>query len=650
VQAPQAVIMIKKHSLNNSICCGTDKKLCTSRDFSSKRELILIITSVILFVFGLIFRTKLHNPPYCFGEYIIFLSSYLISGWDVLYSAYRNIIYGRVFNENSLMTIATVGAFLIHQLSEAVGVMLFFKIGKFFEETSVQNSKKAIKTLLAIRPEYANLKTQEEIKKVSPQQVNIGDIIIVKPGEKVPLDGVVIGGSSQIDTSPLTGEPLPQIVDVNGVVLAGMINKTGSLLIKVTKPFFDTSISKILDLVENAVQRKSQTEKFITKFSRFYTPFVIIVAICIAIIPPLFITEASFSVWIYRALVLLVISCPCALVISIPLSYFGGIGKASRRGILIKGSNFIDALTKVKKVFFDKTGTLTKGTFKVTEIIPKNGFTKEEILKLAAEAESRSNHPIATAILEAYGKDINPSLIESYKELGGLGIETRIKNKAVLVGNDRFLHIKNIEHDVCNTEGTFVNIAVDNIYAGYIVIEDELKEDAQYAIQSLKDLGINQIIMLTGDNKISAERIAKELGLSYYLAELLPEEKVSIIEKLMNKKEKVAFIGDGINDAPVIARADVGIAMGGLGADLAIETADIIIMPDAPSKVAEAIKISKETHKIVWENIALALTVKGFFILLGIIGFATMWEAVFADVGVALIAIFNAIRILKTHS
>jgi len=618
-------------------------------EFNAKREIIPIIFASILFILGIIFRKKLHHTPYSLGEYLVFISTYLLSGWGILNSAGRNIIRGRIFDENFLLTVATLGAISIQELPEAAGVMLFFKIGEFFQNISVARSRRSIKSLLEIRPDYANLKIGEQIRRVSPERVSVGDTIIVRPGEKIPLDGEVIMGSSYVDTSALTGESIPRGVKAGDTVLAGMINKTGMLTIKVTKGFGESSISKILNLVERASSKKAGTEKFITKFAHYYTPIVVFGALGVALIPPLLITEASLSSWVHRALVLLVISCPCALVISIPLGYFGGIGGAARRGILIKGSNFLDALTAVRTIVFDKTGTLTKGVFKVVQIVPKNGFTEREILQLAAVAESQSNHPIAVSILEAYGRP--PSLeVQNYEEIAGYGIKATIQNRVILAGNDPLLHREGIKHDVCDIEGTVIHIAIDGIYAGYIVIADEIKEDALMAMQFLRALGIEKIIMLTGDNKRVARMVANKLGLDNYLAELLPEEKVSAIERLIDdakEGEKVSFVGDGINDAPVIARADIGIAMGAMGSDAAIDIADVVIMTDAPSKVAEAIKIGKKTKKIVWENIGLAFVIKGVFIGLGILGIATMWEAVFADVGVALMAILNATRVLR---
>nr|BAC10634.1 P type ATPase BXA1 [Oscillatoria brevis] len=622
-------------------------------DFNLKQELIPVISVVLLFIGGLIFEEKLHNTPYSIAEYLVFIPAYLLSGWNVLTSAGRNILRGRVFDENFLMTVATLGAVAIHKLPEAVGVMLFFKIGELFQEFAVGRSRQSIKSLLEIRPDSANLKENGDIKKVSPETVAVGDIILVKPGEKIPLDGEIIDGNSQIDTSALTGESVPRTVKVGETVLAGTINQTGVLTVKVTKIFGESSISRILELVENARSKKAETEKFISKFASYYTPFVVFASLGVALIPPLFIsgaTNADRLLWVYRALVLLVISCPCGLVISIPLGYFGGIGGAAKRGILVKGSTFLDTLTAVKTVVLDKTGTLTKGVFKVAQIVPQNGFSQSDLMAMAAKVESQSNHPVAKSILEAYGGKIDSSEVTDYEEIAGHGILAKVNNQIVLAGNDRLLHRENIPHDVCNAEGTVVHLAVDNRYAGYILIADELKDDAVQAIRDLKKLGVERIVMLTGDNQAVADSVARKLGLDSYIAELLPEGKVEAIEKLISqskKGDKIVFVGDGINDAPVLARADVGIAMGGLGSDAAIETADIVIMADAPSKVAEAIQIARKTHNIVWQNIIFAMSVKAIFIALGAFGLATMWEAVFADVGVALAAIFNATRVLK---
>jgi len=573
---------------------------------------------------------------------------YLIVGWKVISSAVKNIVRGRFFDEQFLMTIATLGAFAIDQMPEAVAVMLFYVVGELFQDIAVGRSRKSIKSLLEIKPDYANLKSGKEILKVSPEEVKIGDTIIVKPGEKIPLDGTVLDGTSFVDTAALTGESVPRKVKETDEVLAGMINQSGLLTIKVKRIFGESSISKILELVENATSKKAETENFITTFAKYYTPVVVFSAVLLATIPPLFIAGATFSEWVYRALVVLVISCPCALVISIPLGYFGGVGRASRKGILVKGSNFLDALTQVRTVVFDKTGTLTKGEFKVSEIVTSNGHTSDEILEYAAYAEANSNHPVAKSIADAYkkGKDVNR--ISQVEEISGHGIKAVIDGKVVLAGNDKLMHKENIAHPVCNVEGTVVHLAINNVYAGYIIISDTLKDDAIEAIEKLRAKNI-QTVMLTGDNKYAAESFAKKLGIDKYYSELLPEDKVKHIETLIKESKggKVAFVGDGINDAPVIARADVGIAMGALGSDAAIETADVVLMTDSPLKVIDAIDVAKKTRNIVWQNIFFAMGVKLIFIVLGVFGIATMWEAVFGDMGVALIAVFNAIRILR---
>ncbi len=615
-----------------------------------KREGTLVGVVIALFIIGSIFEKQLSATPLSIGLYLVFIPAYLLSSWTVLTTAGRNILRGQVFDENFLMTIATLGAIAIKQLPEAVGVMLFFKIGELFQELAVSKSRRSISALLEIRPDTANLKTANGIEVVSPDRVKVGETIVIKPGEKVPLDGEIIEGNSQVDTSALTGESVPRTVNVGETVLAGTINQTGLLTVTVTKLFGESSISRILDLVENASAKKAETEKFIAKFARRYTPIVVVSSLLVALIPPLVIPGATHAEWVYRALILLVISCPCGLVISIPLGYFGGIGGAAKRGILIKGSTFLDTLSGVKAIAFDKTGTLTQGVFKVTEIVPSNGFKQSDLLRIAAEAEANSNHPIAKSIRTAYNHPIDESTIYNYTEIAAHGIQATIEGKLVLAGNDRLMHRENIAHDTCDVEGTVVHVAVDSIYAGYIIIADEIKEDAAQAIRDLKAAGVERVMMLTGDSRFVAARIAKTLGVDTFAAELLPEDKVAAIEKLLgefSKKGKVAFVGDGINDAPVIARADVGIAMGGLGSDAAIETADVVLMTDAPSKVAEAIQVGKKTHAIVLQNIIFALTIKAIFIGLGLMGLATMWEAVFADVGVALAAIFNATRVMK---
>ncbi|MCI0766204.1 heavy metal translocating P-type ATPase [Bacillus sp. TL12] len=580
----------------------------------------------------------------------LFVIAYLLIGGEIVWRAVRNITRGQVFDENFLMAIATLGAFAIGQYSEAVAVMLFYQVGELFQSIAVNRSRKSITSLMDIRPDYANVKVGNETKQVSPEEVKIGDYIIVKPGEKVPLDGKVIEGTSMVDTSALTGESVPREVEIGNDVLSGFVNQNGVLTIEVTKEFGESTVSKILDLVQNASSRKAPTENFITKFARYYTPVVVITAAVLAFIPPFILEGATFSEWIYRALVFLVISCPCALVVSIPLGFFGGIGGASKSGILIKGSNYLEALNDVKHIVFDKTGTLTKGVFKVTKMEPNGTTTKEELLEYAAFAEVYSNHPIAQSIRSAYGKAIDENIIEDYSEISGHGTVVKVQGKEIFAGNAKLMKKENIAFQQPQTVGTLVHVAVDGAYAGYIVISDEVKEDSKQAIQKLKELGIKKTVMLTGDAKLVGEAVGKELGLDEVHAELLPQQKVEEIEKIdaaKQAKEKVAFVGDGINDTPVLARADVGIAMGGLGSDAAIEAADIVIMTDEPSKIATAVKIAKRTRNIVWQNIIFALGVKGLVLLLGAFGIATMWEAVFSDVGVTLIAVLNAMRVLR---
>lgn len=620
----------------------------TSELAENKWTIIKAVSGLLLLIAGMVFEEEIHNTPFHIAEYLVFGTGYLIVGWKVISSAVKNIVRGQFFDEQFLMAIATLGAFAIDQMSEAVAVMLFYVVGELFQDIAVNRSRKSIKALLEIKPEYANLLVNGDTTKVSPESIKVGDTIIVKAGEKIPLDGEVIDGSSFVDTSALTGESVPRKLKEKDIALSGTINQTGVLTIKVTKLFSESSVSKILELVENASSKKAETEKFITTFAKYYTPIVVVSALLLAILPPLLVSGQTFSEWIYRALVVLVISCPCALVISIPLGYFGGIGSASRKGILVKGSNFLDALTQVKTVVFDKTGTLTKGEFKVSEVVTSNGFTKVEILEYAAYAETNSNHPVAKSISDAFGKDTDSKRIKQVDEISGHGIKAVIDGKTVLAGNDKLLHKENIEHPVCSVEGTVVHVAIDKVYMGYIIISDTLKDDAIEAIDKLKAKNI-QTVMLTGDNKFAAAAFAKKLGIDKYFYELLPEDKVKHIETLMEESKggKVAFVGDGINDAPVIARADIGIAMGALGSDAAIETADVVLMTDSPSKVSIAIDVAKRTRKIVWQNIYFAMGVKALFIILGVFGIATMWEAVFGDMGVALIAVFNAIRVMR---
>ncbi len=609
-------------------------------DIKRIKELTAIIVSAILFITGIIFEKSLHSYP--LAEYGLFLTAYAIAGWKIVWKSVKNVKRGIIFDENALMTIATVGAIAIHEMPEAVAVMLFYRVGEFLQDLALHRSRRSIKSLLEIRPTFANLKVNGKIERVKPEKVKVGDIIVVKPGEKIPLDGIVVEGSSVVDTSALTGESKPKSVGVGDEVLSGMINLSGMLTVRITKPFAESTVSKILELVEEARSRKAKAEKFITKFARYYTPVVIALAICIAVIPPLALNE-PFSPWIYRALVLLVISCPCALVLSVPLSYFASIGKFAREGILVKGSNFIDLLSKAKVVAFDKTGTLTKGKFKVTEVVTRNGFGKEEVLKFAALAELNSNHPIAKSILEAYDVRGLENLVESYEEVAGMGIKAKIKGNLVIAGNDAMMHAERIEHDTCWVEGTVVHVAVNGRYAGYIIVSDEIKEGAKDTIVELKKLGC-KVVMLTGDSKEVAEIVAKKLGIDEFHAELLPVDKVRIVRFLKNNGNTV-FAGDGINDAPVIVEADVGMAMGAMGSDAAIETADVVIVDDKIYKVPKAIRLSRRTQSIVWQNIIFVLVVKGLFVSLGILGMATMWEAVFADVGASLITLLNAIRI-----
>jgi Cd2+/Zn2+-exporting ATPase len=582
-------------------------------------------------------------------ELAVFLAAYLLIGGEVIQSALRNISKGRLFDENLLMSVATIGAFAIGEYPEGVAVMLFYRVGEAFQEYAVGKSRGSIAALMDIRPDFAHLKIGAEVRRVSPEEVRVGDRIVVKPGEKIPLDGTVAEGRSALDTSALTGEPLPRDVEPGSEVLSGSINKNGLLTIEVKKPFGESTVSKILDLVQNAGENKAPVENFITKFARYYTPAVVLAAATLALVPPLAL-GGGFAEWINRALVFLVVSCPCALVISIPLSFFGGIGGASRNGILVKGSNYLDALRNVDTVVFDKTGTLTKGIFSVAEIVPAGDFSRETLLELAACAESGSNHPIALSIQRAYGRAVPRERIAAYEELSGYGVRARADGRTVLAGNGKLLADAGIAFERPDAAGTVVYIAVDGAFAGCLVIADEPKPDSRAAIAALKAVGVRKTVMLTGDSRAVADRIGRALGIDAVCAELLPQHKVERLEELLEAREgkgKILFVGDGINDAPVLARADVGIAMGGLGADAAIEAADVVLMTDEPSKIADAIRISKKTRAIVMQNIAFALAVKGVILALGALGVATMWAAVFGDVGVAVIAILNAMRAMR---
>lgn len=637
---------ITKHDEHNAHCDGHCHGHSHDNEFN-KYELARFGIGTAFFIIALAFKMSKVM------EFSLYFLSYLLIGGEVLLRAGRNILKGQIFDENFLMSIATIGAFAIGEYPEGVAVMLFYQVGEFFQSLAVNRSRNSITELMDIRPDYANLKVGNDTKKVSPEEISVGDYIIVKPGEKVPLDGVVIEGTSMVDTSALTGESVPREVEVGSNVLGGFINTNGLLTVEVSKEFGESTVSKILELVENASSKKAPTENFITKFARYYTPIVVFIALALAMIPPLFIEGATFSEWLYRGLIFLVISCPCALVVSIPLGFFGGIGGASRNGILIKGGSYLEALNNVDTVVFDKTGTLTKGVFKVTEINPNEDISKEELLKYAAYAESYSNHPIATSILEAYGKEINKEEIENYEEISGHGIKVNVKNKEVLAGNTKLMDKEKIAYKSVKTIGTVIYVAINRSFIGSIIISDEIKEDSESAIKELKAIGVKNIAMLTGDNKQVGIKVGKELDLNEVYAELLPHqkvEKVELLDKQKSPKGKLIFVGDGINDAPVLARADIGVAMGGLGSDAAIEAADVVLMTDEPMKLVSAIKIAKRTNRIVWQNIIFAFGVKAVVLLLGAGGIATMWEAVFADVGVALIAVFNAMRVLNVKN
>lgn len=609
----------------------------------NKKEIIKLILGGLLFVIPLLF--KLEGTP----RFAVYFLAYIVVGYEVIIIAMKNLLAGIPFDENFLMTVATIGALVIGEYPEAVAVMLFYQLGEMFQGMAVNHSRKSISSLLDIRPDYANLEKNDEIIVVDPSEIQVGDIIIVKPGEKVPLDGIVIEGESSLDTSNITGESLPRNVGVGDEILSGVVNNHGLLKIKVEKEFGESTIAKILNLVENASSKKAPTENFITKFAKIYTPVVVFVALAIAILPPLFI-GGGLKYWAYKACIFLVISCPCALVISVPLGFFGGIGGASKSGILIKGGNYLEALNEVSTIVFDKTGTITKGTFKVTEIRAYGNYTKEEILELAAYGETFSNHPIGKSIVEEYDKEINKEYIKSYKEISGKGIEVEIEGKKIILGNKKLFDEKNILIDKVDSIGTVVYVGKENSHIGSIIVSDELKDNVVKDMKNLKELGIKETIMLSGDNENTAKKVGELVGVGKVYGNLLPQDKVKMFEDIINKSSgKVAFVGDGVNDAPVLARADIGIAMGGLGSDAAIEASDIVIMTDEIGKIATGIKIAKNTKKIVTQNIVLALGVKLIVLTLGTIGLATMWEAVFADVGVSIIAILNSIRALKVE-
>lgn len=608
-----------------------------------KKETLRIGTALAIFAFGFLFK------GYEAISVVLFVLAYALAGFDVLYRAVRNILRGQIFDENFLMAIATVGAFIIGDFAEGAAVMLFYQVGELFQSYAVNQSRKSITELMNIRPDFATVLREGEYVTVDPEEVKVDETILVKPGEKVPLDGVVIEGSTTLDTAALTGEALPREIKTGEEVISGCININGTILVRVSKEFEESTVAKILDLVENASSKKAKAENFITKFAKYYTPIVVIVAALLAVIPPLLVPDASFKDWLYRALIFLVVSCPCALVISIPLGFFGGIGGASKQGILIKGSNYLEALASTKTVVFDKTGTLTKANFAVTSINTLSG-SEEDLLELAAKAEYFSNHPISNSIKKAYGKAISEEDIKDVNEFPGYGVMARINDQMILAGNDRLMKEHNVNYEPSKEIGTIVYVAKDGEFIGSIVIADEIKSDAQKAITELKKAGVHKTVMLTGDAKQVGEKVASELGIDTVYTNLLPADKVERLEALLsskNSKETLAYVGDGINDAPVLARADIGIAMGGLGSDAAIEAADIVIMEDEPSKIATAIAISRKTLRIVKQNIVFALGVKILVLIMAAFGMSNMWEAVFADVGVSVIAILNAIRVLK---
>lgn len=624
-----------------------DKDVSTTEEITEtnnhKKKLFKLGTGAVLFGLALPFQEQSWGI-------LLFVASYLVIGNEILMKSFKNIKKGEVFDENFLMTLATVAAFSVKAYPEAVMVMFLYEIGEYFQGRAVESSRKSIANLMDIRPEYANKKIGNDIRKVSPDEVSIGDLILVKPGEKVPLDGVIVEGSSSVDTRALTGESVPQDVEAGDEITSGFININGLLTIKVTKAFKDSAVSKILNLVQNASAKKAKSEKRITKFARYYTPTVVIIAVLLAIFPPLFIAGQTYSEWIYRAATFLVVSCPCALVISVPMTYFAGLGASSKQGVLVKGGNYLEALSKASILVFDKTGTLTEGKFKVSEIKSKNGLSGEEILKYTAHVESFSTHPIAVSIVEQYGKEINKSIIKNYIETRGKGVEAVVDGLKVSSGNIKFMRENNIEVEDVKSAGTIVYTAINGKYVGHIVIKDQVKKDAPEAMKGFKTLGVKNVVMLTGDRRLTAESAAKELGITNYHYELLPNDKVDKVEELLNKKndkESLVFVGDGINDAPVLARADVGVAMGGVGSDAAIEAADVVIMNDEPSKLINAIKTARKTKKIVDQNIAFSLGVKIIILFLALVGIAPMWLAVFGDVGVTLLAVLNAMRVLN---
>lgn len=646
------------HCHDHGSGCGHD------HDGHSRASLLEIVVALALFALGMAIKTWGTFAGAAVVWKAVLIVSYITAGWRVLRDAVRGIAGGRLFDENSLMALASLGAMAIGEMPEAVGVMAFFSIGEYLQHMAVERSRGSIRALMDIRPEYANALRDGKTQRIAPEDVLPGESILVSPGERVPLDGLITSGESFMDTSALTGESMPRAMGPGDEALAGMVNTSGAIILKVLRPYAQSAVARVLQLVEEASSRKAHTERFITRFSRYYTPAVVALAAAVAIVPPVFVSGQAFAVWLHRALVLLVISCPCALVISIPLGYFAGIGGASRRGVLVKGANFLEALTRVDTVVFDKTGTLTAGSFRVVEVQGENGVTEHEVLRLAAHAGARSSHPVSTSIRESYcdngrqGRMIDESAITAVDEVSGMGVRATVAGERVMAGNDRLLHLENVPHDVCVTDGTVVNVAKDGVLAGRIRMADQVKPGASDGVRRLRHAGVDRIVMLTGDVSHVAQQVACEVGIDEYRADLLPEQKVEALEAIMNERAgpelghelgrrkmgAVAFVGDGINDAPALMRADVGIAMGGLGSDAAIEAADVVIMDDNPARIADAIEIARRTHRVVVENIVFSLAVKAAVLALGAMGIASMWSAVFADVGVALIAVLNAMR------
>ena len=646
VHSHEPDVEVSEKQLEATAPVKKDEKAAVYNDEDKKRTIRLAVGAVV-YAIGMALTVFAKLPT--LAELAFLIVAYVILGWDVVWQAVKNITRGQVFDEHFLMSVSTIGAFAIGEYPEAVAVMLFYQVGEFFQSLAVKRSRKSISDLMDIRPDSATVKRNGVLQVVSPESVAVGEIIVVKPGEKIPLDGIVVDGESMLDTKALTGESVPRSIRKGDEALSGCINQSGLLTLKVTKSFGESTVSKITDLVENASARKAPTENFITTFARYYTPVVVGMAAVLAIIPPL-VLGGGWSEWLRRGFVFLIVSCPCALVISIPLTFFGGIGAASKRGVLVKGSNYLEALNKVSVVVFDKTGTLTKGVFEVANIIPAAGYQKEQVLEYAAQAESYSNHPIAKSILATYGKPIDQKQFSGFEEISGHGISVMVQGKKVLAGNSKLMESEKIAYAACDAAGTKFYVAADGSYVGCILIADEVKLDSKCAIAELKKIGVEKTVMLTGDDERIGKSVADELGLDAYYAQLLPDQKVEKLEMLDKQKRqgsKLAFVGDGINDAPVLARADVGIAMGGLGSDAAIEAADVVLMTDEPSKLVEAIDVAKATKRIVMQNIVIAFGIKSVFLVLGALGMAGMWEAVFGDVGVTIIAVLNAMRILK---